>query len=233
VITLKPGARLALIALLVVQACGLGGGSRGTGVTSLAEGNVAVIQTASAGASGQWSLGEAAASAPAGGSGPAASPDVAGITVAVQPSGHQGVTDSTGAFFVPGNFESQLTLLFTRPRDAIRASMAIDIPAGGRLTLHDVTIDNSRGVAAAASQEVDFTGQIVQIDCGAGNLVMVSSQRVPADTDRYTVRLGTSTLRDTAGNPVTCSELILGQLGQVHGSVNADGSFGDAEIVVE
>jgi len=234
VTTSKRRARLALIVVLILHACGLGGGSRGTGITSIAEGNVAAVLAASSGAPADRDAGRFAQlgrSVPAG-QDRAAVGDLQGITVTVETTSQHSVTDSEGSFLVRGQFESALTLLFTRPADAIHATMAIDIPAGGTLTLHDVTIDNPNGVARAASREVDFTGQMVKINCAAQNLVMLSSQRTPGDKDEYIVRLDTSTLRDPAGDPVSCSALSVGQLAHVHGMVNADGSFGDAQVIV-
>jgi hypothetical protein len=47
------------------------------------------------------------------------------------------------------------------------------------------------------------------------------------------VLLNTSSLVDSLGNPVSCSQLSNGQLAHVQGTVNDDNTFGDAVIVIE
>jgi hypothetical protein len=225
--------RMALIALLMLQACGLGGGSRGSGITSIADGNVAAVLNASASADRQWNLVQFTQPRGSAFSAQDAAVPVSGIKVTVEPGGQQSTTDDAGSFLVFGNFESQLTLVFSRPVDGIRASTPIDIPAGGTLTLHDVTIDSTSGVATPTSEEVDFTGQMIQINCTAQDLVFVSIHRTAGDTDSYTVRLATSSIVDPDGNPVACTALSTGDIAHVHGIVNADGSFGNAIVTVE
>ncbi len=224
--TSKRRALLALIAALVLCSCGLDGGSRGTGITSTAQGNVASVQmsTRVGPQLRDFSLlpGEANAASP-----------VEGITVTVEEVGAQTTTDAAGLFSLHGNFEGHLTLLFTRLEDAIRARTAINIPAGGTLTLNDVRIDTARGTATTDSEDVDFIGQITEIDCASQTLILVASRHAPSDTDTYTLRLDTSSLRDPQGNQLSCAELRNGQLAHVHGTVNADGSFGHAQVVVE
>jgi hypothetical protein len=236
VTTSKATARLALIAAFFLCSCGLDGGSRGTGITSTVLGNVVSVQMSASvwphrdRNSAQFAhlghfvrrLREASTAG-----------QVEGITVTVEQSGAQGITDSAGSFSVRGKFEGRLTLLFTRPEGAIRAHTAINLPAGGTLTLNNVRIDNAHGVASADSEDVDFLGQIVQIDCAAQNLILVASRRAPSDSDSYTLRLDTSTLLDPQGNPVSCDDLRNGQTAHVQGTVNADGSFGHAVVVIE
>ncbi len=233
--TSKRGVLLALSAALVLYSCGLDGGSRGTGVSALVSGNVASVQS-SAGLT-PFRDRNSARFAHAGDlfgarQANAASP-VQGITVTVEPQGGQSTTDSAGLFSVRGTFEGQLTLLFTRAQDAIRASITIDIPAGGALTLNNVRIYSASGTATADSENVDFLGDIVRVNCTSHTLLMISSQRRPGDTDTYTVRLDTSSLRDPLGDPVTCADLSNGQMAHVQGTVNADGSFGHALVVIE
>jgi hypothetical protein len=117
---------------------------------------------------------------------------VQGITVTVQPNGGQSITDSAGLFSVRGAFEGTLTLRFTRAQDAIRASITIDLPAGGALTLNNVRIDATNGTATADSENVDFLGDIVGVNCTSQTLLMIASQHRAGDTDSYTVRLDTS-----------------------------------------
>jgi hypothetical protein len=61
---------------------------------------------------------------------------------------------------------------------------------------------------------------------------MVASHHGPGDADTYTVRLDTSSVRDPLGDPVTCADVSPGWMARVQGTVNADGSFGHALIVV-
>lgn len=231
----KRGVLPALIAALFLYSCGLDGGSRGSGITSLAAGNVASVQTSTStipphDQNSAWS---AQAGDFIGARGANAASPVQGITVTVEPQDGQSITDSAGLFSVRGTFEGPLTLLFTRARDTIRASMTIDIPAGGALTLNNVRIDAARGSAAADSQNVDFLGDIVQVNCSSQTLLMIASHHGPGDTDTYTVRLDTSSLRDPLGDPVTCADLRNGQMAHVQGTVNADGTFGHALVVVD
>jgi len=231
----KQGVALALIAALVLYSCGLDGGSRGTGITALAAGNVASVQT-SAGVGPPRDSNSARLAKPGDfvptPQASAASP-VQGITVTVEPHAGQGTTDSAGMFSVRGSFEGQLTLLFTRSQDAIRASIAINIPAGGALTVNNVRINSASGTATADSEHVDFLGNIVGANCTSQTLILIASLHAPSDTETYTVRLATSSLRDPQGRPVSCADLRNGQRVRVQGTVNADGSFGHALVVVQ
>ena len=62
---------------------------------------------------------------------------------------------------------------------------------------------------------------------------MLAAKRPPKDTDVYAVQLNTSSLEDSQGNPVACSEVRSGQVAHVQGTVNPDNSFGHAKIVIE
>jgi hypothetical protein len=202
---------LAWVVLAAIYSCGtFDGGSRGTGITSTVHGNVVAVQN------------------PGG-----ASDQLQGIRVTVQGRGAQTVTDSTGLFSAQGRFEGQITLLFTRRADRIRARIATDVPAGGTLTLNGIRVDTSSHTAVADSVEVDFLGEITQIDCMGQTLLMVPAQHSAKDTDTYTLMLGSSSLLDSRGNPVSCSELQTGQIGHVQATVNPDGSFDQAQVVLE
>ena len=231
----KRGVLLASIAALVLYSCGLDGGSRGTGVSALVSGNVASVQTSS-GAVSLRDRNSAPFANPVNLFHPrgadAASP-VQGITVTVEGNSIPGATDSAGLFSVRGPFDGPVTVLFTRAQDALRATMMIDIPAGGALTLNDVRINGATGMATADSQDVDFLGDIVQINCTSQTLVMISSRHLPGDAYTYTVRLDTSSVVDLQGHPLTCADLRNGQLAHLQGTVNADGTFGHALIVVD
>jgi len=163
---------------------------------------------------------------------PAASADTGleGITVTVEGTSATGTTDANGFFSIRGGFEGDVSILFQRAEDGLAARIMVDIPAGGTLTLDNVHIDNPSGQATPMSQRVDFEGLITQSDCSGEALTLVSSQRAPTDTNTYIVRLGTSSLRDRNGNAIACQDLQTGGRVHVTGSVNVDGTFGQAVV---
>ena len=202
---------LTIVGLIFVYSCGaIDGGSRGTGITSTLQGSVASVKTASN---------------PEG--------SVEGLSVVVQHHGAHAITNSEGAFVVQGSFDGHVTVLFRRRTDKIRARYPIYLPSGGTMTLNGVHIDNTTATATVDSATIDFVGQITQIDCVGQTLTMLAARRPPGDTDTYTVLLNTSSLVDSLGNPVGCSQLRNGQLAHVQGTVNDDNTFGDAVIVIE
>jgi hypothetical protein len=203
--------RLIVAGLIFLYSCGaIDGGSRGTGITSTLQGIVASVQTAS---------------------NPESS--VEGLSVVVQHQGAHAITSSSGAFVVQGSFEGHVTVLFRRRTDKVRAPYQIYLPSAGTMTLNGVHIDATAATVTVDSATIDFVGQITQIDCPGQTLTMLAAKRPPGDTDTYTVLLNTSSLVDSLGNPVGCSQLSNGQLAHVQGTVNDDNTFGDAVIVIE
>jgi hypothetical protein len=203
--------RLTIVGLIFVYSCGaIDGGSRGTGITSTLQGIVASVQTTS---------------------NPESSVD--GLSVVVQHKGAHAITNSSGVFVVQGGFGGRLTVLFKRPTDKVRAPLPIYVPSGGTMTLNGVHIDNITATTTVDSTTIDFVGQIIQIDCAGQTLTMLPAKRPPGDTDTYTVLLNTSSLVDSLGNPVSCSQLSNGQFAHVQGTVNDDNTFGNAVIVIE
>lgn len=198
---------LALLGLgLMLGSCD--GGSSGTGITTITAGNVTSVVTS------------------------AANDTLAGIAVSIEGTDVRDQTDASGAFRLSGDYASEVTIRFTRTDDGIDASLAVNVPAGGTLGLNDVTLDAASGSATPASQSVLFAGTITGIDCAADALALVSQQR-PDDGDFYTVELASSSIVDQAGRSVPCSALTIGDDATVSGSVNPDGSFGDATIVLD
>jgi hypothetical protein len=61
----------------------------------------------------------------------------------------------------------------------------------------------------------------------------VSSAQSSIDSDVYVVDLDTSSLHDANGMPVACEQLTVGEAVRLAGSVNVDGTFGNADIEVE
>jgi hypothetical protein len=200
---------LALLGLaLTLGACD--GGSSGTGITTLTVGNVARV---------------VAASAPP-------SDSLAGIAVSIDGTDVRDQTDASGAFRLSGDYASEITVRFARAADGLDASLGVNVPAGGTLGLNDVILDAANGTAAAADQSVSFAGTVTGVDCTRGELELVSRQR-PDDGDVYVVELASSTIVDQAGHVVPCSAVATGDGATVSGSVNPDGTFGDATVVLD
>jgi hypothetical protein len=211
---------------------GCDGGSRGSGITT-AEGNVDSVQTArrdGAPASTMlarwraWLPGAAAAHAQA---------ELEGIRVFVAGTTLTTETDADGRFRLRGNFDGDVVIRFQRSPDTTPAAIAVNAPAGGTLTLNDVHVDERSGVASARSQEVAFEGLVARTQCPDQSIRMVSRQRGPTDTDVYVIRLDTSSLHDSQGTPLACESLVEGDPLRVAGSVESDGAFGNADIVLE
>ena len=228
-----------ITAALLALVCALGGcaegGSRGSGISTAVEGNVASVQIA------------ARLSSPRAGtrarlaalrdlldieSVARAGTAVEGIEVTIEGAGLRVETDSDGRFSLRGNFEGDATLVFQRSADGLMARMAINVPAAGTLSLHNVHIDATRGEASAEAQSAQFEGVITEVNCADASIIMRSVQQSPTDLDQYTVRLDTSELRDSRGNALACSALRGGERAQVQADVNPDGSFGGGTVEV-
>jgi hypothetical protein len=226
--------RIALLLPFVLGLAGCDGGSRGTGITT-AEGTVESVQTALLAPSRarprggwasfrRWLTLEGRAEAQAG---------VAGIRVLIEGTSIEDETDAEGAFSLRGDFEGDVTVRFELPTTGATASIAINAPAGGVLTLDRVHIDARSGQATPQSQTVRFDGIVTDIQCAASRMQLVSSQRSSTDTDVYEVTLEGSSIRDANGSPLPCEALRSGDHVQLQGTVNDDGSFGNARIVLQ
>jgi hypothetical protein len=203
--------QLTILGLIFVYSCGaIDGGSRGTGITSTLQGIVASVQTAS---------------------NPESS--VGSLSVVVQHHSAHAITNSGGEFVLQGSFDGHLTALFRRSTDKVRARLPIYLPSGGTMTLNGVHIDSTTATVTVDSATIDFVGQITQIDCVGETLTMLPAKRPPRDIDTYTVLLNTSSLVDSLGNPVACSQLSNGEFAHIQGTVNEDNTFGDALIVIQ
>jgi hypothetical protein len=230
--TWRPAALLPLI--LTIWACA-DGGSRGSGISAEVLGNVESVQTAAAfrapevGATGP--LAELGALFPLPFEHIArAGTGVEGIRVTVEGTNARGETDANGNFSLQGNFESDIRLVFQLPDGGGNAQIAVNVPAGGQLTLNNVAIDTQQGDATAETQEVDFNGTITEVDCARLTLALVSTHHSPEDLDMYTVRLDTSSVRNAQGDTVACADIAVGEQATVQGVVNPDGSFGHATV---
>jgi hypothetical protein len=218
--------------LSAIAACD--GGSRGSGITT-AQGNVQSVQTAlrrSDGPPARTALARLRALLPIAATAHAQA-ELEGIRVFVEGTSLADETDANGFFVLRGDFEGFVTIRFQRTADGASAGIAVNAPAGGTLTLNDVRIDERSGEATAPTQSVVFEGLVSDASCSTQTLHMVSRHRSPTDTDVYTIRLGTSSLHDVQGETVPCEALVEGDLLRLQGTVNDDGTFGNADIVVE
>jgi hypothetical protein len=116
--------------------------------------------------------------------------------------------------------------------DALSARLALNVPAGGTLTLQNIGID-AHGGARAESSAVVFEGRIISVDCAAGRVTLTSTQANPEDTDFYVVVLQSSTLRDRHDTPRACSDLRPDDRLVVDGFFADDGTIGNASVIVE
>jgi hypothetical protein len=225
--------RIALVLSFILALAGCDGGSRGSGITT-AEGTVESIQLALLGPSHAPALGgwatfrrwmtlEGRAEAQAG---------VAGIRVLVEGTSIEDETNAEGAFSLRGNFQGDVVIRFELPMTGAIASIAVNVPAGGVLTLDRVHIDARSDQATAQRQGVVFDGLVAGTDCAGSTLQLVSSQARATDTDVYDVRLEGSSIRAANGSPLPCQALRVGDPVRLQGTVNDDGTFGNAEIVL-
>ncbi|HSD09364.1 MAG TPA: hypothetical protein VLF14_00140 [Candidatus Binatia bacterium] len=226
--SIRSTALLSLV--LALGACE--GGSRGSGITTV-QGNVESVEAAFRDSPRRrsefaWLTRLLAAEGTADADGA-----LEGIRVSVEGSSIADDTDVNGFFSLRGHFEGDVAIRFERPIDEASARMAVNVPAAGMLTLNNVTIDGRNGEATAESADVAFDGLVASADCSAETLGLVSSEGSSTETDVYVVDLDTSSLHDAKGTPVACEELTVGEAARLAGSVNADGTFGNADIEVE
>jgi hypothetical protein len=224
-----PSAALVLL-VLALGACD--GGSRGSGITTV-EGNVGSVEAALGHSLTRrselaWLTRLLTAEGTA-----AAQGALEGIQVSIEGSSIADETNANGSFSLRGHFEGEVVIRFERTTDGASARMEVNVPAAGTLTLNDVTLDERSGKATAQSTSVAFHGLVASADCPGEILRLVSSERSATDTDVYVVRLDTSSLHDASGMPVACDQLTVGEAVELAGSVNADGTFGHCDIVVE
>jgi hypothetical protein len=217
----------ALLPLIAMLSACAEGGSRGSGIFTEVRGNVESVQAAAAPARLRASLHNGSENVV-----PAAT-EIGGIRVAVEGTGIRGETDTDGNFSLRGGFEGMIHVIFQLPDGGGQAQIALNVPAGGQLTLNNVTVDAQQGAAVAETQAVDFDGIITGIDCRSLILTLMSTHQGPDDVDEYTLRLDTSSVRDAQGDPVACADIGDGEQAAVQGFVNPDGTFGEATVVLD
>jgi hypothetical protein len=226
----------ALLPILALWACAEGG-IRGSGISTVVEGNVASVQpvarlgtpdTASPGLLAglrEFLANEAENVAHA-------QTGLEGIRVTVEGTRARGLTDANGHFSVHGRFEGPVSVVFEPPGDGGSARLVTSVPGGGTVTLTNVSLDTEQGQAIAETQDVDFDGTISEANCADLTLTMVSVYYTGGDRGRYTLQLDTSSLEDTHGNALTCEDLQGGEHAMVRGMVNPDLTFGNATVEV-
>jgi hypothetical protein len=215
----------------MLGACGsIDGGSSGTGITT-AEGNVISV-VASARTSTQGTLGMTfgAMSRAAMGTSAGAT-DLSGIDVAVEGTSFAATTDQSGAFAIHGRFAAVFTLVFSRPDTGSLGRLTVTIPAGGTLTMNDVTIVVAQQAATAASQDAVFECTIASADCPGETLSLVNEGK-PYNQGQYVLDLAGSSIQGPMGEPVPCEALRSGDNASVRGQALPDLTFGNAVVTV-
>jgi len=202
--------RAALLPLIFVLAACAEGGTRGSGIETEVLGNVVSVDTTAPAATAQATTG------------------LGDIQVSIVGTTIKGSTNDTGDFTVSGNFEGMIELVFT-VFDGGTAHIELDVPAAGTLTMNNVSLDTQAGTVTAETMAVEFEGVVTSVDCAKLTLWFVSSQ-AQHDMDQYVVELATSTVVDSSGQPVPCSDIQTGEKASVQGFVNPDGSYGEATI---
>ena len=79
---------------------------------------------------------------------------IEGVRVSVEGTEFAAFTDAGGSFVVRGDFAGPLTLLFERD-DGLSARIGIEVPAGGTVTLRNVSCSGSSGACEAEDVDVD------------------------------------------------------------------------------
>jgi len=224
--------RIAGLFAVAVALAACDGGARGSGVTT-AQGNMASVDTAlGGGAPARTSVAARLRAALALETVAHAQTDLAGIHVSVEGTTIEDDTDERGAFTLRGKFEGFVAIRFQRTAASPAATITLNAPAGGTLTLNDVQLDERSGDATAREVDVEFEGLVADTDCAGAALRLVSRHRGPTDTDVYTVRLDTSSLHDRNRMPVSCADLREGDPVTIRGTVNPDETFGHADVTV-
>src|SRR5262249_11500856 len=145
--------RNAALFSLVLALAACDGGSRGSGITTEALGNVASVEAAlerplSPRSRLAWLTRLLVTEGTA-----AAQNALEGIQVSIEGSSIADETDANGFFSLRGNFEGSVVIRFERMTDGASARMEVNVPAAGTLTLNDVTLDERSGRATAQSTD--------------------------------------------------------------------------------
>lgn len=219
-----------LLVCSLLAGCAADGGSRGTGIT----GTVVSVRTASttpAARSPRTLLAALRELLPGERTADAQS-QVEGIDVMVEGTAITGRTDSNGSFSLRGGFGGPVALRFRRAADGVTARLAVNAPAGGDLALNGVHLDNRDGSATVDREDVNFPAIVRATDCSRETITVVSQEQ-PDDGNRYTVRIGSSSIHDRRGQPRTCQDLRGNENVRVQGNFESDGTVGGDDVAVE
>lgn len=181
----------ALLLALVLAGCGLAdGGPIGTGIVASVSGNIVetegVLEIV---ASDDSTTGAILAQS--------------GVVVSLdEVPGAETTTDDDGTFVLEGEFAGALTLRFRTA--SIDATTAIDVPAGAALVLSEIEI-HGEAISTGGVRTLNVLGQIAEIDCGTGELILIERQH----DRRVTVLLDDETVFVAAsdGREVACSAI--------------------------
>jgi hypothetical protein len=110
----------------------------------------------------------------------------------------------------------------------------VNVPAGGKTTLHDVTLRVPSGEVAPTAVYVAFEGRVVGLDCAMDRLVCASVALPPDEVvdedDTYVVELTDSSVHDSAGHTLGCEVFAVGDTMRIDGAYLLDGAIGQADI---
>jgi hypothetical protein len=160
-----------------------------------------------------------------------AGPALDGIRVSVEGFDPSTETDPDGSFLLSGEFSGPSIVHFERADDALEARMTVNVPKGGVLSLRDLTLDATRGVASPGTQDLSFDGIIADKDCLQRRLELTS--RFAPQGERFLVELEGSTISDGSGERQYCLNLRRGDDAHVDGTVQPNGTISDANMIVD
>jgi uncharacterized membrane protein YgcG len=158
-----------------------------------------------------------------------ARPPLEGIRVTIEGTSIGTQTDAEGLFSLRGDFAGPVGMLFELPEGGSSARLVITVPRGGQVTVTNVEVDTRSGQATADTQRVRFDGLVDGTNCSQQAATVVSRE-TPNDGNTYSVDLASASVRDSAGNPIGCANLTMGDPVGVDGEVASDGEV-DANVV--
>jgi hypothetical protein len=160
-----------------------------------------------------------------------AGPALDGIRVSVEGFDPSTETDSGGSFTLSGGFSGPSIVHFDREDDGLEARMTVNVPKGGVLSLRDLTLDATRGVASPGAQDLSFDGIIADKDCLQRRLELTSL--FAPQGERFLVELEGSTISAGSGRRRYCMNLRSGDGAHVEGTVQPNGTISDASLIVD
>jgi hypothetical protein len=160
-----------------------------------------------------------------------AGPALDGIRVSVEGFDPSTETDPDGSFLLSGEFSGPSIVHFEREDDGLEARMTVNVPKGGVLSLRDLTLDATRGMASPGAQDLSFDGIIADKDCLQRRLELTSL--FAPQGERFLVELEGSTISAGSGGRRYCMNLRSGDDAHVEGTVQPNGTISDASMIVD